>query len=354
MLKAYKKIDHKIFKAQDIVVYLVEEIFCKADKQKCYTKIKKHTILKGLYENPLSDWFKVNVEEIYTKCRSLDTNDRNTLKSVFYNHNDIESLCKNPISLMPLSQINVIVRDLIADFFREFYNKFLEWKIIKDEFGTKKEYYDDLLWDNEYITNCPCCGYGILKTVYEKGHSAYDHYLPKKHYPLSTINFNNLFPLCSECNSDYKGEKPILSYKKRVFYPFGTTLPKIDFEINVDPKSLVKFISKRERVNDKDVKVKTLCDNKYNEEIESWDTIFKVQERFFGQIATNGKTWLGDVREKQRASKKTYPDCFDEIIKDDSNKYLGFLKSPFLSELKRHQSLIEAIEEVSGDFVINK
>ncbi|MDH5033774.1 hypothetical protein [Chryseobacterium cucumeris] len=352
MLKAYRKIDHKIFKAQDIVIYLVEEIFCKADQQRCFTKIKKHKTLKSLYENPLSNWFKLNVEKIYIECRRLDNSDKNTLKRVFHNHNDIESLCEKPTTLIPLSQINLTVRDLIADFFREFYNKFLEWKIIKDEFGTKKEYYDDLLWENEHITACPCCGYGILKTVYEKGHSPYDHYLPKKHYPLSSINFNNLFPLCSECNSDYKGEKPILNYKKKVFYPFGTALPQIDFEIKVDPSSLVKFINKKERINNKDLKIKILCDSKYNEEIESWDTIFKVEERFFGQVATNGKAWLDDVREKHRNSKKSYADCFDEIIKDDSNKYLGFLKSPFLSQLKEHQSLIEAIEEVSGSSTI--
>ena len=34
----------------------------------------------------------------------------------------------------------------------------------------------------------------------------YDHYLPKKHYPFSSVDFNNLFPMCHTCNSKAKGQ----------------------------------------------------------------------------------------------------------------------------------------------------
>lgn len=352
MLIAYTKIDHSIFKFQDVIVYLVEEVFCKADKQKCYTRIETNEILKLLYNNTRTDWFKKNVELIYTECKNLNIKQKQLILEVFKNNNEIEHLCNDPKSLIPISSIEDPIRTLITDFFKKFYDKILDWKDIQNEFGTKKEYYDDLLWNNEEIKNCPCCGYGILKNIYEKGHSSYDHYLPKKHYPFSSLNFNNLFPLCNECNSDYKGEKPILSYHKRIFYPFNDNHPSIDFEINVDPQCLVKFIGKRERFEKTDIRINAICDEKYDEEIESWDKIFEVKKRFFGQIAINGKSWLDDVREKHRKTEKEYLECFDDIIEDDSNKPLGFLKSPFLANLKTHKALLEALEEVTGDSII--
>jgi hypothetical protein len=352
MLIAYTKIDHSIFKFQDVIVYLVEEVFCKADKQKCYARIGTNEILKLLYNNTRTDWFKKNVEHIYTECRKLNGEQKYSILEVFQNNNEIEHLCNHPQDLIPISLIEEPVRTLITEFFKEFYDKILDWKDIKDKYGSKKDYYDDLLWDNDKIKSCPCCGYGILKTIYEKGHSSYDHYLPKKHYPFSSVNFNNLFPLCNECNSDYKGEEPILSYHKKIFYPFNNSHPEINFEVNVDPKSLVKFIDKREKLDESDIAVRILCAEKYSEEIESWDEIFEVKHRFFGQIATNGKSWLDDVREKQRKTKKGYFECFDDIIEDDSNKPLGFLKSPFLANLKMHKSLLDALNEVTGDSII--
>jgi len=352
MLYNYQKIEHKIFKVQDLIRNLVVEVICKADNNDCFSKLKPYPILVKLYENNRSDWFKTSIENIYKQSKKMDDNERAKLIDVFDNNNNIEYLCLNPTKRLPVSSIKQEVSVLLVDFFLELYKKFLSWKDVFSEFGTKKEYYDDLIWDYEF-NYCPSCGYGIIKNVYDKGHSAYDHYLPLKHYPFSAVNFNNLFPLCTDCNSDSKGEKDILMKKKKIFYPFNNNHPKIDFNVTVEPKSLFKYINKKERINKTELKINVVCDSKYEEELESWDYIFEIGKRYFGQVAQNGKSWLGDVLEKQRKSKSTIVKSFDTIIHDDSNKHLGFLKSPFLSELKDYDSLIEAINESSNSSKIH-
>lgn len=347
MLYNYQKIEHKIFKVQDLLRNLVVEVICKADNNDCFSKLEPYPILIKLYENKRSDWFKTSIENIYKQSKKMDDDERTKLIDVFDNNNNIEYLCLNPTKRLPVSDIKLEVSILLVDFFLELYKKFLSWKDVFSEFGTKKEYYDDLIWDYEF-NYCPGCGYGIVKNVYDKGHSAYDHYLPLKHYPFSAVNFNNLFPLCTDCNSDSKGEKDILKKKKKIFYPFNNHHPKIDFNVTVEPKSLFKYINKKKRINKTELKINVVCDSKYEEELESWDYIFEIGTRYFGQVAQNGKSWLGDVLEKQRKSKSAIEKCFDTIIDDDSNKHLGFLKSPFLSELKNYDSLIEAINESSN------
>lgn len=347
MLRVYKKIDHKIFELQDLIKFLVEDVFFKADKQRCITKLKNHPILVKLYENKKSTWFKTQVEIIYRNCKDLTNEERITFLEVFTKNNEIENLCNNPTQRKSLSLLSAKISNVMIDFFKELYSTLLKWVDIENEYGTKKDYYDDLIYENDFKF-CPCCGYGNIETIYDKGHSAFDHYLPIKHYPFSVINFYNLFPLCYQCNSGAKASKDILESNKKVFYPFSSIHPLITFEIKIQSKSLIKFlekVKKDDKPNNTDLKIFPIHDFIYNEQIESWDEVYEIKQRYFGQAATFAISWMDDVRKKHRKTKKTFSDCFDDVIDDDSNKHLGFLKSPFLSELKSHNSFIEAYEE---------
>ncbi|EKO3516613.1 hypothetical protein LA983_001033 [Vibrio fluvialis] len=59
---------------------------------------------------------------------------------------------------------------------------------------------DDLLYpDIEDFDECPFCGIGEPTTL--------DHYLPKEEFPEYSVFSKNLIPICSACNSNYKGTK---------------------------------------------------------------------------------------------------------------------------------------------------
>lgn len=357
MLKVYKPIQptHDIFKAHALIEFLVKEVWCKADKKPL--KDKLNPTLKSLYENNRLKTFKDDIDEIYKVCQGLKEKEKTDFQNAFATNNRIKDLCDKSVDPIPLSTLNQNLVEKIEPFFKGLYKGFLGWKTVTDYSGEKKAYYDDLNLLNCFIV-CPCCGYGDLKTIYSKGRSAFDHYLPQKHYPFSATNFENLFPICTECNSDEKGEVDILEAKKLIFYPFADNHPDIEVIVKVDTKAFPKLIKRTDDLNDKitntDIVVEFSSDD---ERVESWNRIFDIKSRYFGKIAENSVPWLNKVVSFYRlfgtqVNGYTIENSFDNVIDLDSNDYLGFLKKPYLRSLKAKSHLIKAMNEVSGSSMI--
>lgn len=352
MLRAYTPIKDSIFDAHKLIEYLVIEVWCKADNQRCRTKLNDE--LKNLYDNTRLEWFKKSLNTIYRVSKTLSRAEKTAFKTAFQANNNIKDLCSNPSNRVPINTLNKELLKVIIPFFKELYNSFLKWKDVQTKYGSKKSYYDKLITSNK-LKYCPCCGFGQIKTIYDDGHSPFDHYLPLKHYPFSVVNFNNLIPLCTICNSDNKGETDILKKNKKVFYPLNKAHKKIEIKVDIEAKVFQKIIvkiNKSDKLDKKDVAVKFSTNS---EEITSWDKIFDIKNRYFGQIANNRENWLNDVREVFRnkdIKTANYEKAFDMVIKLDSNKELGFLKTPFLNKMRSFTSLIEAYEEVTGDYII--
>lgn len=351
MLKVYKRIENDIFKAHKLIEYLVNEVWCKADNQRYKTKLNEELkVLVAKY-----DWLDKHIKDIYKISKDLSPEQKSNFKTAFIVNNKIEALCNGEVEAIPLTSLDKNLVDALTPFFEELYTKFLGWALVYNKYGKKKAYYDKLLLENDFVF-CPCCGFGDIKTYYSKGHSPFDHYLPLKHYPFSAINFDNLFPMCHICNSDNKGEDDIIKSGQRVFYPFFSPHPEIKVNVKLEKKSLSKLItkieSKGEKLTDKDIEV-SLTPN--TEKVISWDKIFSIKDRYFGKIADHRISWIDDVRSMYRKDHiDSYAKAFDEVIQDDSNKYLGFLKAPYLENLKAYNHLVQAMSEVSGDHLITK
>jgi hypothetical protein len=355
MLNAYKPIKHSIYKAHGLIEYLVNEVWCKADVAPVENKL--NSILKSLYNNSRLSNFKTQVNEIYIVCRNLTDQEKQDFQTAFKNNNKIEELCNGKIKPIPLSVLNKNLVEKIEPFFKGLYSGFLGWKLIQDKFGDKKAYYDELNLFNRFIY-CPCCGYGDLKTFNSRGKSAFDHYLPQKYYPLSATNFNNLVPICSTCNSDEKGEVDVLKWKKPIYYPFTINHPKIVVTVDVNNKVLQKLIQPTDKLENKITNSDIIIDFNIKDDcVDAWDKIFKIKLRYLGKIADNRVGWLDCVRSyfKRnyiRISNYSVEDAFIEVIEDDSNKHLGFLKSPYLNSIKANKHLLKAIKEVTGSSIV--
>jgi len=353
MLRVYKSISHDIYKAHNLIEYLVNEVWCMADKKQCKDKLNDE--LKALYED--QPWFQEQIIAIYKVCKSLTTQGKEDFKTAFAHNNRIEELCDGTITPIALNTLNEDLVKVVKPFFKELYTKFLGWKVIRETYGDKKSYYDELNLKNGFI-DCPCCGYGDLKTIYSKGRSAFDHYLPQKHYPFSSTNFNNLVPICTTCNSDEKGEVDILKEGKPVYYPFAKTHPKIEVTVDVKSKALKKLIEPTNDLKRRITKSEIIVAFSVNDDkTESWDKIFDIKSRYFGKIADNRVGWFKSVDQQYKKYKgriKNYSveDAFDDVIEDDSNEQLGFLKAPYLKSLKLNTHLVKAIGEVSGSSIL--
>lgn len=354
MLKVYTPINNDIYKAHLLIEFLVDNVWCVADNSTVKTKLNQD--LKKIYEE--YDWFKNSIDKIYKVCKGLTLNEKDAFKKAFHENNCIEELCTRDKQAVPLNSLNQSLLDVVIPFFKELYTKFLGWKLVYDKFGTKTSYYKTLILKNQF-KECPCCGFGDIKSIYSEGHSPYDHYLPQKHYPFSAINFHNLVPMCHTCNSTYKGETDILQGDKKIFYPFSNIHPNIEVYVTVSKKHLPMLITSIEDNGDfLESDAIAVNFNIDDDKIESWNSIFKIKGRYFAKIADYRVAWLNDVREKYKIDKDriqnySFLDAFDDIIKSDSNKHLGFLKSPYLKNLKSYDSLIKAMEEVSTHSIIS-
>jgi len=350
MLKSYIAINYEIKGVQKLIEFLVLEVWCKPNSQRCRTILNNE--LKALYDE--YDWFKQNVNTIYTVCKTLNAVDLNTLKTTFENNNQIEKLCNGTLKPIYISALHKDLRKPINAFFSELYSRFLGWALIHKTYKKKKDYYDELISKNNF-TECPCCGFGDIKTDYSDGHSPFDHYLPQKHYPLSTINFDNLVPMCHSCNSDYKGEKDIIKNGQKVFYPYLKTHPQIEIIVDFNTSKLPLLINKA----GVDKLPKGYFKVSFNiniEETESWNKIFNIKNRYSWKIADNRVSWFNDIRQMYRdvdIVTNTSTDAINKVIKYDSTKHLGFIKSAYLEKIKSLPHLLKAIEEVSGSSVNN-
>lgn len=347
MLKVYTSISSDIYKAHNLIEHLVNDVWCMADSSQCKSKLNND--IKFLYEE--QKWLRIQIKSIYKICKSLTPAEKEAFKTSFAHNNKIKELCSGEILPIALNTLNADLVEVIKPFFKQLYTKFLGWKTIRDNYGDKKTYYDELNLKNGFI-DCPCCGYGDLKTIYSKGRSAFDHYLPQKHYPFSSINFYNLVPICTTCNSDEKGEVDILKENEPLYYPFEQNHPQIKVIVEVEKRALRKLIEPTNNLKDKITKSQIKVDfNIIDDKTKSWDRIFDIKSRYFGKIADNRVSWIDDVRQIYRDPDiliNTYESAFDKVISTDSNKHLGFLKSPYLKSMKTNSHLIKAMVEVSG------
>ena len=145
---------------------------------------------------------------------------------------------------------------------------------------------------------CPFCGINDIKGQYHSKREAYDHFLPKDIYPFNSINFNNLAPMCHTCNSSYKLKNDPLHKKdgitkRKAFYPFDkVTNPNIQIRINLLSKNIATLVPE-------DIQLE-LTNAGYEEEIDSWREVFKIDERYKAKCLEKeyGKYWYEQAAEE--------------------------------------------------------
>src|SRR5690606_12120826 len=129
-------------------------------------------------------WLKTAVDEIYTLCQPLTANERKSIKEAFEANNKIEELCNGAVKPIYLDKLHKVVEENMKPLLVDFYEDLLEKAKVP---GTKKDYYEKLVEDNEF-KDCPCCGLTYFEPKDSDNREAFDHYLPKAHYPFSSVN----------------------------------------------------------------------------------------------------------------------------------------------------------------------
>lgn len=162
-----------------------------------------------------------------------------------------------------------------------------------------------------------------------------DHYLPKADFPFSSVNFQNLVPLCSKCNKKCKSTKNPFAAGRVSFYPFDTTHTNIEVSINIIDNPDLDYRTLREN----DIEISFSNDpNKTS----TWDWLFKIKERYNEETRGFSKTELRTLanrllRNNKRKTGLSYEEIIDDTIDDYEIEIFEdrkFLKRPFLQTIK--------------------
>ncbi|WP_294870061.1 hypothetical protein [Sulfuricurvum sp. RIFCSPLOWO2_12_FULL_43_24] len=264
----------------------------------------------------------MNIFEIF---KSLNSYHLKLLKKWYISNNNIKEICrgkKKPIRYQDIF-FNTDLRDELKSLYTVLYEQnYLGLKEIKNH------YKDFCLENNKKI--CPFCGLSKMKCDLHSKREAYDHYLPQEKYPFNTINFLNLVPACHDCNSSYKLRKDPLFFndilKRKAYYPYRKNHIPINISIEID-----------KHTNDVNINF----DTPEFEEIETWQEIYGIQERYRAicDFSDEGGSWIEDVRiyvDGGKGGFDDYVEYTEHLFQQHSNPYheRRFLKVPFLKACK--------------------
>jgi len=238
-------------------------------------------------------------EKTFEEYVQLTLQDKNTFQQLYENHRmTIQNLSNEVYALSPITDPLNNIWKFIKELGAYLYQTTLRLVCFKN-IPCVDYSIDDHFEKFKELNGRVCCFCALNEYEEEwepeedddettKWRAAYDHYLPKKHYPLSSIDFNNLLPCCEKCNSKAKGEKDIL------FNSGGNRL--VAFTPYVDHETVMFLVI----FNAVEKKCKLSVDNTLHEEhrkkTENWNRIFRVLPR--AQTKINNyfqESWLSPV-----------------------------------------------------------
>lgn len=271
--------------------------------------------------------------DIYEIIKTWDQVERSDFCKKIRDSNNIENICKGNYTPVRIGRTASGLWKILRDLFINLYNQVLDGEAFDEKYTTSlRNHFDAFSKLNSSITLCPICGIGELKKHQDVTRDQYDHYLPKAIYPLSSVNFKNLVPICKECNSfDVKGEKDIISISsnKKLFYLFDETHKGITvaFKIILDHRN-IENIQWAIEYNNPDNKV---------DEIISWKNIYSIEARYQGYVKGRITKWYGHYWEyMNKASLAHFSDvdrktAYEVFLELDEEHHLNFIRRPALN-----------------------
>ncbi len=339
MLKPYLYSYSKIQKVQSFVNHVMLDVIFNAQNNPAINFSSALVLPKyiALIDGVNTDYILTPLSVAYTICKNLDRKQIKLLKTAVHNNNKIRELCNGTIQPVKYEQIEAVNPDLkraIKLFCDCLYDHCITLKPFYTEYENINAYYKTVVKKSSV---CKCCGINKVLTQFHTHRSAFDHYLPRKHYPFNSLNFKNLIPICDICNGKYKLSEDTLYITENkgkinesktrtvAFYPYSRTIH--DFEIDITFSK--NFDS---TIEPKDIEIELTCVGN-TDKVASWDRIFGIKENYKAECCSDEmrmyyeEQYIADMN-----FGKTHAQYIDILTK---NKYgdMNFLKIPFLEAI---------------------
>ncbi|MGG3940956.1 hypothetical protein ABEV54_05765 [Peribacillus psychrosaccharolyticus] len=154
----------------------------------------------------------IEYQNLLIKCVE-GIHDTNLQSNVYNNISSFKERSTNYKKLAERQTLYQISSELKNDFIYE--NMTFLYGKLRDS-SHSRTYYDKIMGFSKI---CPYCGVQISSSL--------DHYLPKRHYPMFSVDPMNLLPCCSDCNTT-KGEHKQLQ-ESETLHPYFDKYSNVRF-----------------------------------------------------------------------------------------------------------------------------
>lgn len=267
------------------------------------THFFKQIITENAYGDGLyPDWFvpilnkspklQYEFKDLANKILAKSSLKRKKVYAVFLNNNRISRLCeKKSFSLKVLDDDLQDVSESAKKVFSRLYGTTLQGTLVENELGENIHEHYRKFRDINSSQACPFCGLENYPDRIKNSRSQYDHYLKKSKYYFSSVNFENLVPMCNTCNeAPNKHMKDILfadqecTMRRQVFYPYSDCSGTKITLTNVVPGK----VGDGGQWNVTVVPVET----EEHEKVETWKNIFNIEDRYAARVAEEREYWI--------------------------------------------------------------
>ncbi|MFP8894055.1 hypothetical protein [Chryseobacterium sp. EZn1] len=297
---------------------------------------------KPLIDEVNNEYLLNPITECFSICKTLSKKHLKILKRGVHQNNKIRLLCNGDLTPLEYTDIELISEELskqIKIFFDKLYDKAVNKAVFYRKYGKIEDYYKNLVGKSR---TCRCCGINKVLIKFHSKRSALDHYLPRNHFPFTSINTNNLLPICDICNSKYKlaentifevikrNNEIVSKTRKRAFFPFSkiTPYPRIEVEITFN-RALA------EDIEPVDMSVDLICAG-YEEQVDSWDRIFGIKENYLAECCSED---LYMYYEEQYVADLNFGKTHDQYVATlEANRLydMNFLRIAYLNGIKNY------------------
>lgn len=198
---------------------------------------------------------------------------RGQLQLALNRQTDLPGVLSDGISCPQIGTFPKAIRDAVSDLFSFLFDLLKELKA--GELCIRDAQYKAIYQQLE-AKFCPFCGLGYFRAPGAPRHDL-DHYMSISKYPFSGADLRNLIPMCSECNSSFKGSADILfdqhGNRRRCSDPYGGPNYQVSLaDSHPSGGSLIEGISyPKWQIN---------FLGGPSGEAETWDDVFKIRERY--------------------------------------------------------------------------
>jgi len=328
MLYFYKSISpHSIEYLQKYLNYFFAQLFLEVHP----TYDHAHYIDADFKD--IVDGYKIQVDDklsaIFKAYMALLPNEKQIVKDAYATNNRIADVCNMIVTPVKYAGLPATIRTPIESLYDNLWgdNKILGYTKVEAKCGTLKSHFNKFREKNEFVV-CPFCGLESLTCKSDDGKDDYDHYLPKAKYPFISVNFENLLPMCHKCNSKSKVQVdtpfiPKTTTQRPLYYPLDSNTPTHKIEIGITSTDT-------DLSNPANWTLTITCEpTTNNTKKESWESVFKIEQRYKSIIADESQIWFKWIRDKHiRMCKKDgapYATFYNDAIHQNDD-YLNINK----------------------------